>query len=253
MQERGIALSENRRKRIKGEARRDEEMQERGATVLRAPPGMSRALQNKSRWDNRHKCVVWTVEWIFENGDKIYGNCQESRTVTEALANAVGSRKMQRLQARSAKATSSTRDADPCKADTEGQAKHSLDLAADAESASNSALHFYLHRPNLPSNVKCLIPLQPHATVKDVTRDRVLVEFPTIFVLSISKERLQKPFVTEEDYLKQQTEEPPTSESQVTKPPVTFDDRHQDLGAHEVPLGVDEQQIMEVVHKDLGT
>lgn len=85
-QQRGIALSDDRRKRIKGEARRDVETQQRTAIVLKAPPGMSRALQNKSKWDNRHKCLLWTVEWILDNGTKVLGNCQETRSIRRRLS-----------------------------------------------------------------------------------------------------------------------------------------------------------------------
>lgn len=261
MQERGIALNDNRRKRVKGEARRDEEIQERGAIVMKAPSGMSRALQNKSKWDYRHKCVMWTVEWVLENGDKVYGNCQESRTITEAFDNAIGSRKMRKLQSRPSDAKSSTQIPDCGHSERQERKEIPLGSAAAAGSASSSPLHFYLHRPNLPSNVKCLIPLQPDAPVKEVIRNRVLIEFPTIFVLNVSEEHLSTPFVTEENYLKQQTEMPTTCgsetnelpESETKKPPVTFNDHPPELDAHEVPFGVDEQQVIEVLQRDLGT
>lgn len=201
VQERGITLSVESRKRVKGEARRDSEIQQRAAIVLRAPPGMSRALQNKSKWDNRHKCLVWTVEWILENGAQVFTNCQETRTITEAFANAVGRRKVQSRQIHASKIMSSEQDLD-IKSIDEQQRSDGSDSAAYAESTPHAENHFYLHRPNLPSHVRCLIPVQPGARIKDVIRDRVLIEFPTIFVLGACQEKLQEPFITEEEYLK---------------------------------------------------
>ena len=88
-QERGIKLNENRRKQVKGEARREAEIQQTGAIVFKAPPGMSRALQNKSKWDNRHKCLLWTVEWILEDGTKVFAKCQQRRNIQEAFNSSV--------------------------------------------------------------------------------------------------------------------------------------------------------------------
>jgi hypothetical protein len=201
-QERGMALGEERRKRAKGEARRDAETQQRNAIVLKAPAGMSRALQNKSKWDNRHKCLLWTVEWILENGSKVLGNCQETRTIREAFANAVGKRKMRNQQSSAVKRTIIAEDLEP-KSISESQQDSSSNSAAFSEQVSNVEHHFYLHRPNLPSNVRCVIPLMPDAIIRDVILHKVLVEFPTIFVLSVSKEKLREPFITEEEYIKQ--------------------------------------------------
>ena len=201
-QERGIPLSEERRKRVKGEARRDAETQQRAAIVLKAPWGMSRALQNRSKWDTRHKCVLWTIEWILENESKVLGNCQETRTVIEAFGNAVGKRKMESQQSCDLGSTIHTHCANS-EAVSENQKNSFSTSAAHAESTSSPEHHFYLHRPNLPSNVKCVIPLQPDAVIKDIIRDRVLIEFPTIFVLNIPQEKLRKPFITEEEHLKQ--------------------------------------------------
>ncbi|ERF74285.1 hypothetical protein EPUS_01972 [Endocarpon pusillum Z07020] len=237
-QERGIALSEERRKRVKGEARRDVEIGQRGAIVLRAPPGMSRALQNKSKWDNRHKCLLWTVEWILENGSRVFGNCQETRTITEAFTNAVGRRKVQSQQAPASTATLKAQD---------------VNLVGHEKSTSSTGHHFYLHRPNLPSNVRCVIPLQPDAVIKDVIQDRVLNEFPTIFVLGASKEKLQKPFITEEEYMEKRGSGPPTIVPGGPMAGRTADDRGEGLDGLRSAQELNERQIKEVLQKDLGT
>lgn len=186
---------------MKGEARRDAETQQRTAVVLKAPPGMSRALQNKSKWDNRHKCLHWTVEWILDNGTKVLGNCQETRSIREAFVNAVGKRKMNGQQSGASKTVAGTDNANFAPL-SEGQNINSASAVVDTVSTSEIEQHFYLHRPNLPSNVRCVIPLQPDAAIKDVLRDRMLIEFPTIFVSAVSKDKLQPPFITEEEHIK---------------------------------------------------
>ncbi|KAF7512993.1 hypothetical protein GJ744_011259 [Endocarpon pusillum] len=251
-QERGIALSEERRKRVKGEARRDVEIAQRGAIVLRAPPGMSRALQNKSKWDNRHKCLLWTVEWVLEDGSRVFGNCQETRTITEAFINAVGRRKVQSQQAPASKATLKAQDVGS-RSIIGGEKNHSMDLVGHEESTSSTGHHFYLHRPNLPSNVRCVIPLQPDAVIKDVTQDRVLNEFPTIFVLGASKEKLQKPFITEEEYMGKRENGAPTMVPGGPMAGRTADDRGEGLDGLPSAQKLNGRQIKELLHKDLGT
>lgn len=249
---RGIPLSEERRKRIKGEARRDAEIEQRAAIVLKAPPGMSRALQNKSKWDNRHKCLLWTVEWILQDGARVFGNCQETRTITEAFANAVGKRKIKSQQGFTSKTTLSTQGVDS-KSVSEIHDGSALNAAAPTESISSAEHHFYLHRPNLPSHVRCVVPLQSEALVKDVIRDRVVIEFPTIFVLGVSKDKLQKPFVTEEEYLEEKGNGPPVIMSEAPEGGFTADDNDQDFSGLGSPPELDEKKIKEVLQKDLGT
>ncbi len=242
-QERGIPLSEDSRKRVKGEGRRDAEIQQRAAIVLKAPAGMSRALQNKSKWDNRHKCLLWTVEWILENEAKVLGNCQETRTVAEAFANAVPKRKMQLLSAPDLDSWSVS----------EGRKKNPSNSTARAESTSYAEHHFYLHRPNLPSNLKCVIPVQPDAMIKDVIRDRALVEFPTIFVLNASKEKLQRPFITEKAYIERQGNGPPTTGSEIPNERFATDGNDKDLNDLQSPSKLDGEKIEEVLQNNLGT
>lgn len=237
---------------MKGEARRDVETQQRTSIVLKAPPGMSRALQNKSKWDNRHKCLLWTVEWILEDGSKVYGNCQETRTITEAFANAVGKRMMRSQQKGVSKTWVSTQSLESESA-TENQNNSTLHSTSHPVSTSNTENHFYLHRPNLPSDVKAVIPLQPDAVIKDAICDRVLIEFPTIFVLRVSQENLQNPFITEEEYLKQNGSGSPTTMSEALQQRSTANENDQDLTGFESTLKLDGEKLAEALQNDLRT
>jgi len=242
-------LAEERRKRVKGEARRDAEIEQRAAIVLRAPPGMSRALQNKSKWDNRHKCLLWTVEWVLEDGLKVLGNCQETRTISEAFANAVGKRRMNGQQSFANKPTRSAQDTDS-QSVSDMRNPSASNTATLSETNSSAEHHFYLHRPNLPSDIKCLVPLQPEALIKEAIQDRVLIEFPTIFVLGASKDRLQKPFVTEEDYLHEHGKMPPVIASDAPNGGLVLNDKNQDFVVRRTLPERDEKLIEEVLQKD---
>jgi hypothetical protein len=199
--------------------------------VLRAPPGMSRAMQNKSKWDNRHKCVLWTVEWVLEDGWKVFGNCQETRTIQDAFVNAVGKRRMQGQQSSVPKSAVGSKPASECPAGS----------GTGGEPRPSAETHFYLHRPNLPSNAKCVIPIQPDAVVKDVVRDRVLIEFPTIFVSSASEEKLQNPFITEAEYIKQHGNEPLKDVAEILKGNVMKGKQEEDGTSHEPLLKLEER------------
>ena len=200
-EKRGIALHEQSVKPVKGEARRVSEMNQRAATILKAPPGMSRALQNKSKWDYRHKRFVWTIEWVLGDAMKVIAGCQENRTIQEAFTDTLRSNRiypqpdvvngfflnflnMPSDRSKSYQPVNEDREA------AEAAQKHAVER-----------LHFYLHRPNLPANIKCVIPISPDAVLKDVVHGRFLVEFPTIFALAASSEALPAPFITEEQLL----------------------------------------------------
>ncbi|RAK75762.1 zinc finger HIT domain-containing protein [Aspergillus fijiensis CBS 313.89] len=54
------------------------EVRNAGVKVIRAPRGMSRNKENGSRWFAKQQCLVWTVEWIGETGEKRTRNCRDS-------------------------------------------------------------------------------------------------------------------------------------------------------------------------------
>ncbi|KAL8714320.1 MAG: hypothetical protein Q9220_001651 [cf. Caloplaca sp. 1 TL-2023] len=55
--------------------------------VDKAPKGMSRQKQNNTHWDRRAKCVVWTVEWVHENGSREIAQCPDSLLLDAAYTN----------------------------------------------------------------------------------------------------------------------------------------------------------------------
>ncbi|KAK4935197.1 hypothetical protein LTR10_023697 [Elasticomyces elasticus] len=71
--------------------RLDTEVEERGIRLVRAPHGLSRNRQNKSRWGSqKENCIMWTTEWIHHDGTTRMQNILESRTVREAFVHCFG-------------------------------------------------------------------------------------------------------------------------------------------------------------------
>lgn len=256
-QERGISLDTNPRKRFKGEARRDAEIQQAGAIVFKAPCGMSRALQNKTKWDYRLKCLLWTVEWILEDGTKVFARCQDRRTIQDAFTSAVGTRKTQSAQRSASKTIIATPDLSSESVSNPPKDVTNSESSEHVVSDPNAQLNFYLHRPNLPSGVRCVIPIEPDRTLKEAIRGKVLNEFPTIFALSLPGQKLQKPFITEEEYLNQDGNESlkATSESLMSRDPAgdPADNPNQELSGLDARPALDEEKLIEVLRKDLAT
>ena len=82
----------------------------------------------------------------------------------------------------------------------------------DSKSGSRSALadhggiqfepHFYLLRPHTPAGKRVLIPLSPTTPLSECLTGRVLLEYPTVYVLPQSPTSLPKGFVSEAQYLR---------------------------------------------------
>ncbi len=65
------------------------------------------------------------------------------------------------------------------------------------------SLHYYLLKPHTSTSSYVLIPIPPTDTLLTCLRDRVVLEFPTIYVLSEPPTALPGGFVLEETYLAQ--------------------------------------------------
>ena len=66
---------------------------------------------------------------------------------------------------------------------------------------STPSLKFYLHHPSLPSQNPVLIPLPPDATLATSLTNRLVLEFPTIYVLPQHHGGgLPNGFISEDDY-----------------------------------------------------
>lgn len=248
----GIDLdTEGRRKFVRGQRRTNIEIANSGAIVLKAPEGMSRNKQNRSRWNMKQRFLSWTIEWILPDGSKSLANAQASRTVREAFMHTVGVKGLRKRKRNEEGAVTLGRPEDVAQEPQDEpvvEAKEEC-LGRPAERASNdplSDLHFYLHCPNTPSAVKSLIPVDSDMTIADMVKERLLLEFPTIFILYEPPEMLSKPFILEADYANQNDDQASSIPSMEAALGTT---EEQD----QVPSRIDEKRLFEVLQKDMAS
>ena len=71
----------------------------------------------------------------------------------------------------------------------------------------NRQIHLYLHRPRTPTKHPVLVPLSTSSSLAAALKDRTVLEFPTIYALPYSPQRLSGgealPFVLEEVFLRE--------------------------------------------------
>ena len=115
-----------------------------------------------------------------------------------------------------------------------------------------SEFDFYLHHPSLPSRRPVLVPLPPDAKLATSLTNRLILEFPTIYVLpSQADGRLPEGFVSEEDFFasakKELIEEIVGEGTQIAGFDGNSDEGKADLEDGEL----DEDRLREVLGKDL--
>ncbi|EHY54122.1 hypothetical protein ABEF92_008265 [Exophiala dermatitidis] len=263
----------------------DVEVEERGIRLIKAPQGLSRSKQNKSHWAGQHKCLMWTTEWLYFDGEKRIHNVTELRTVGEAFVNIFGKntirKKRKRSDAQSTAApvlpaeahnehapTDAVQGSATSEAKDEGLQAESKDdnpaedgqgVVKSAVTSDNAAaqvpevsqlcqdLHFYLLKPNTVSKHKCLIPVSPTSTLQDVLRDKTILEFPTFYIRQEAPENLPEPFITEEKYDQVYGSEV-TANLPTYAPPDNLDETEK---VSSLP-NIDEKTVLEVLQKDLA-
>lgn len=228
---------------------------------------------------------MWTIEWLCYDGEKRLQNMPGSKTIAEAFKTlwsrkAINRKKRKRSISETTSAPTINSDTPAKKTDLAGEAQplspkegdiqgNTLDGAASTQAQNPSHgsleplsdnaetaqaldlanlvqdLHFYLHRPNTPSNFKCLIPISPFSTIRDTLRGRTLLEFPTIHIRDESPDHLSKPYIAEKNY-----NEMYGSEIPIELPTFASKDIPVAEGSHDLGV-IDEKKVLEVLQKDL--
>lgn len=57
---------------------------ESGIEIMRAPIGISRQKANKTQWHSERDCINWTVEWVLDDGSKLFRSMSEDMPALEA-------------------------------------------------------------------------------------------------------------------------------------------------------------------------
>ncbi|KAL8840652.1 MAG: hypothetical protein Q9176_003765 [Flavoplaca citrina] len=71
-----------------------------------------------------------------------------------------------------------------------------------SDQASVPHLHFYLLLPSTPTSYRVLAPLASNDSLASALKDRLVLEFPTIYALKHPPDKLPKGFMNEEEYLR---------------------------------------------------
>lgn len=266
--DRGIHLALARQlKAIDARPKVDMEIEERGVKVIKAPKGLSRSKTNKTHWANQQKGVMWTIEWVCPDGEKIMGHALETRKIEEAFVNTVGKKKIiqkrkMSLEEHAPESSSPTKlvRQEPTRALAHSEDRkpglrdHSTAISQNAGVAPvptkkdpAAGLYFYLHKPTTPSRFKCLIPLSRDQTLRSALEGRTVLEYPTIFMRDVRPEELQEPYMTEEEYMTRFGED-------ITVPILaTLEEGEiEEKEAASLPAQVDTEKVLEVLARDLA-
>ena len=197
------------------------EIEQRGVQVIKAPKVFSRAKQNKTHWVGPQKSIMWTIEWVCSDAEKVVGSALESRTLGEAYINIVGKKKIKRKRRLSQH--DQTRAEPPPKVakqeshsstkeeQVQHQHQHDAQTSSSGDEQLLAGMHFYLHDPRTPSKFRCLIPLPPGQTVRAALEGQTVLEFPTIYIKSESPDQLKEPFIAQEEYQKRHGDDIPVN------------------------------------------
>ncbi|KAJ5747045.1 uncharacterized protein N7511_008741 [Penicillium nucicola] len=270
---------------VKGEAGFLRAAEAAGVQVIRAPKGMSRNKQNASRLHPKHKYLAWTVEWVASDGSKTVRNAiADTCTISEAYDRSIPRSKDQNTSTSDEEAKDDHKNSDMNNAESEviptptdsttvtGEpgaseaheaavpeskvlpAEISTNVVQQPLDKSNTHrdLYFYLLRPRTSTKNPVLAPLSPSSTLNEVLRSRAVLEFPTIFALSVSPETLAgqetSPFMLEEEYLRTAGPEEIGKSTRIDEDVAG----NETLPASAVNLqDVDEERVLEVLKQDL--
>ena len=201
----------------------------------RAPVGMSRQKDNLTRYLPKSKRIMWVVEWIDVDGQKRLSEVLESSSIGEAYRVLVTEKERESKKRKRGEgiedATPTTTESTKTVAKVERDEEEKVEtmetplqtepktaqisdckIASDSKYISNTTtpnppqpdtpcLHFYLQKPHTPSTSRVLIPLRTSDSLTASLKDRVVLEYPTIYALTHGPDTLPAGFVTAEEYL----------------------------------------------------
>lgn len=239
---RGITLTPAKNPRLDHRSKLDLDLEAINLHVIRAPKGLSRSKQNKTRWNGAINAVMWTVEWISNDGTKTLMNGEDSRLICDLYTKSAGKKSNKR------KRTLSHSDSN-APSDPTGQVSDNVNDTSSEdvkpEDEKLRGLFFYLHHPLTTSNVKCLIPITKNNSLRSVLQNRTIIEFPTMYVLNQPPNQLSKGFMLQEDYEAQHGSNLPINISMPEEGEI-----HENTGL--ITSGIDPAKVLQVLAQDLS-
>lgn len=199
----------------------------------------------------RKRTLVWTIEWIHNNGRSELGSCLASCALEDAYASQISPRPAKRKRDSSSPSPSSSAPPNPV---LPPSPRPSRPDPRPSPSPAKAPLYFYLLRPGTPTGTRVLIPLEPTATLSTALRHRVVLEFPTLYALRYPPANLPTAFITEALYDRQgQRSEALLGTAEAGREAWDGGTGGGESATAEAGNGdVDERKLAEVLARDLG-
>ena len=141
------------------------------------------------------RCISWTVEWVAADNSRTLGACLETQSLAAAFAKHAGEAPPAKRR-KVSKKNGQHREDGACAANpgvhdpspTTGSSSPPL------PATDKPAPFFYLHIPNphTPAPVPTLLPLSPAQPLATLLRNRLVREFPTVYVLDDPPDELPR-------------------------------------------------------------
>lgn len=273
VEDKGLDLAPARLPHHDNKSKVELEVASRGIQIVRAPKALSRSKQNKTHWAGNANCVMWTIEWICQDGEKRTTNIHETKSIEEAYIGVFGKSYGKKSHGVKRKRAREDIEKQEHAEDTQVQTSHAENPEAEHESKTSDSVpmsteenivsptqsirYYYLHRPNTEAKYKCLVPIPSDAILKETFSNRTFVEFPTIYIRGESPDQLREPFISEERYVeKYGTDIPINIAVPSASIPTGADVDEEEEGEIPVPSDtastLNEAKVLEVLAKDLG-
>ncbi|KAF2735508.1 hypothetical protein EJ04DRAFT_195988 [Polyplosphaeria fusca] len=269
IEDRGLGPPPPRTGPRKGEIS-DAQFEAIGVHVIRAPKGLSRQRENKTRRSGRNN-TIWTVEWIQPDSGRLLNEVIGHQPIAEAFLHAIGqnpprpAKKRKRGDNEGPEQAPEGQDASTSQNDV--QPNQAFDVAEEQrepaapgqEGAISSAhpgphelsgpepvppYHYYLLRPRTNTSRHVLIPVPPTSALDQVLCGKTVLEFPTIYVFPGGD--LPDGFVLEKQYLESTSPEAKQMTNLLGSVP------HPEVDDKASSQHLDSTRILEVLQQDLG-
>ncbi len=113
--------------------------------------------------------------------------------------------------------------------------------------------YFYLLRPHTTSSSRVLIPVSHFAPLKEILKNQIVLEFPTIYALKYAPDALPEGFILESEYLGQSKAEAQELDellSRVKAP--DLEEGEVEDGEKALQEAMDKKRLLDVLRKDLS-
>lgn len=212
-------------------------------TGIRSKPSKGISFRVQCAKQSRRKRLFWTVEWVLPESRHIT-NISETELIQDSYVK-LSAQKSQSSRKRKAEESNHSFDTGEDQ-DVSAEVGNTMmgELIPEPPKATDTVSNtfFYLHQPLARSRTLALINLAPDSSLAAAVRGRVLLEFPTIYVLSYPPSDLPAGYVCHGDRITT------LQDDQDIQPSVVDSGNHDSRPS----MSLDPATIIETLQKDLA-